>query len=451
MDSEAELSLVIKARNLASREVDRLHAAMRRFGGGVRFVGAALKTLLVGGILGLIAAGAALVATLIGSTKAAADEQVGINRLNAALKANVKGHQAQKKGIEAVIAQREKLAFSDDDLRDSLTLLVTKYGDIAKAEKIQAVAMDVSRLKGISLVDATNLVTKAMDGSTKIAKQLGIEIGKHTTKQEILTAIQKKAAGQAEKYGKSAVGAQEAFGIALQDVIEDIGTGLTPVMTFAFTWLRTEAIPAIRRAIGAISDWIDRNKPLIDGIKKIVGQIADRLKPVLGAIADFITKTVIPAVSTFVTWLWGNGKGPLPTAANAIANVIDKVVVPAFNAIIDVLKTVIGWIQTAIDWFSHLFDNMAEAEKHASQFNTGRGTGFGPPGKHGRGSERGGMVGTRGPELRLVGEKGPEMILDHGKTMDQGGVRIQGVSQRELMDMVERGLYFKLQRAGTGS
>jgi hypothetical protein len=48
----------------------------------------------------------------------------------------------------------------------------------------------------------------------------------------------------------------------------------------------------------------------------------------------------------------------------------------------------------------------------------------------------------------LVGEKGPEYIIPNNKLgTGGGGFTIQGVSEQQLVDMVDRGLYFKLRRA----
>jgi hypothetical protein len=50
-----------------------------------------------------------------------------------------------------------------------------------------------------------------------------------------------------------------------------------------------------------------------------------------------------------------------------------------------------------------------------------------------------------------VGEKGPEYITPNHKLGQMGGqgggFTIQGVSERQIIDMVDRGLYFRLQRA----
>jgi hypothetical protein len=74
-----------------------------------------------------------------------------------------------------------------------------------------------------------------------------------------------------------------------------------------------------------------------------------------------------------------------------------------------------------------------------------------------------GVTGFSGG-LAVVGERGPELVrlprgadvIPNGRSVpggggDGGGVRIAGVTEREILDMVDRGLYFRLRRAGTGA
>ena len=65
------------------------------------------------------------------------------------------------------------------------------------------------------------------------------------------------------------------------------------------------------------------------------------------------------------------------------------------------------------------------------------------------GHASGGWVGLHGPELGLLGEKGPEYIVPNHQLGKTGttGFTIAGISEREIVDMVDRGLYFKLRRA----
>lgn len=68
------------------------------------------------------------------------------------------------------------------------------------------------------------------------------------------------------------------------------------------------------------------------------------------------------------------------------------------------------------------------------------------------GHAAGGWAGLHGPELIMAGEKGPEYVRKAGTGTGDGdgaGVRIVGVTMDEIIDMVDRGLYFRLQRANT--
>lgn len=72
-----------------------------------------------------------------------------------------------------------------------------------------------------------------------------------------------------------------------------------------------------------------------------------------------------------------------------------------------------------------------------------------PPGVHATAKAEGGWVGLNGPELALMGERGPEYVRKAGTGTGDGarGVTIQGVTEKQIIDMVDRGLFFKLQRA----
>jgi hypothetical protein len=100
--------------------------------------------------VGVLSGGIEAFGNVLGSSvRAAAEEQVNIARLGAALKANVKDWNGNTDAIEAQIQQRELLGFSDDDLRDSLSRLVIRTHDVEKAFQDQSLAMDIARGRGI--------------------------------------------------------------------------------------------------------------------------------------------------------------------------------------------------------------------------------------------------------------------------------------------------------------
>jgi hypothetical protein len=102
--------------------------------------------------------------------------------------------------------------------------------------------------------------------------------------------------------------------------------------------------------------------------------------------------------------------------------------------IVNKLRAIISHIATATKAAIHLGDIRLP---DLSEFNL-------------PGHAAGGWVGTHGPELAWVGERGPEYIVPNGGgTGSSGGsgFTIQGVSEREIAEMVDRQLYFKLLRA----
>ena len=62
-----------------------------------------------------------------------------------------------------------------------------------------------------------------------------------------------------------------------------------------------------------------------------------------------------------------------------------------------------------------------------------------------RGAAGGGWVGVHGPEMKLVGERGPEYVIPNNQLGGGGGmgVTIQGVSAAQIADMVDRELYYR--------
>lgn len=464
MNSEAELTLILKARDLASRSVDRLHGSLGRASGGVKRLGGAFETLGKVGILGVITAIGAAIGFLGLATKAAADEQIGVTKLNTALKANIKGFNGNTDAIEAVIKKREDLAFSDDDLRASLASLVVKYHDVARAQRIQSVAMDVARLKGISLADATALVSKGMDGNAKVLKQLGIILPKTATEQDRLTAIQKKAAGQAAAYAKTAIGGQQAFQIAIQDVVEDIGAGLLPIMTQAFTWLRTQAIPAVRGIVGRIQAWMTANRPLIDQIRnvlvKVIGMAIEKIHGVVtwigklvGTIAGNkdamnVLRTIFAGIVEVVGLAWEAITRIITGIGNLVGAITsNKTAMKVFAQVFDIIAASIRAVVDALRW---IIDNIGRVVNALGQIKLPDITGITDLIPH---FAAGGRVPGPIGQPRLIvahGGENVERVGYGGDTSSQGsptGVTIVGVSESDILDMVERGLYFRLQLA----
>ena len=463
---------------------------------------------------GFAIAGAAAVAVggaMFAAAKAAAEEDASIARLNAALSANTKVTAEQQKAMDDAIEARQKLAFSDDALRDSMARLVPRTKDVGKAIELQAIAMDFARLRGVDLSTASDLVGKVFSGNTGILSRYGFTVDKNTTSTQALAMIQKAAAGQAEAYGNTTAGAMESIQISIDNIVEDIGRVVLPILSdvliffrdeimpkikefgIAFataftqaveklrpfiTTMMTQVLPAIIGVAGAIigtligafmevGKFIGDNTGLVFALigaytaftvavniaagvtrlaatamgifnavmamnpivlvvaaiaalvagfiiayntitpfRELVDKLFAAIKPVIKVVGDLVLMVGTNIVRAFsgafdivkklVEILWGDGKGPLKIALDAIGKVFEVLTTP--------IRVFIGIVQGAIDIVQRLI-NLANNLPFIGGFLPAQGT------RTTR--ERGRAVGgpVTGGQQYMVGERGPELFV----------------------------------------
>ena len=271
----------------ASSELDQLRDKFEKLqkGGAKGFAvtgGAVAAGVALGGLA--MAAGA-VIGVLGDAAQAAMDEEVSIQRLNTALTANVKGFNGNTDAIEKVLKARMKLGFSDDEQRESLALLVARTGNVTKALGIQQVAMDLARLKGIGLAEASKAIALGMAGSGRALKELGINVKDLSGETEILTAIQNKAAGQAKAYAETTSGQLLVSQVKVGEAMEKVGTVLLPPLTTA---MEAVAVGA-EVAAGAFDTVTSTLKPLGDilgWVGERVGGVSDTFDGTVGKVTD---------------------------------------------------------------------------------------------------------------------------------------------------------------------
>jgi hypothetical protein len=253
-----------------------------------------------------IAAGAAVAVggAMFAAARAAADEEASIARLDAALAANTKITEDQRKQMDAAIETRKNLAFSDDDLRDSLARLVPRTGDVTKAIELQGLATDFARLRNIDLKTATEVVGKVFSGNTGILSRYGITVDKGTTATEALALMQEQAAGSADAYANTTAGMMETIQNTLDDVVEDIGGVVLPILSEVLTFFRDEILPRIRdfgiAFANAFTQAVEFLRPFITtmvtqvlpAIINVAGAIIGKLVEAFKAIAKFVSENI---------------------------------------------------------------------------------------------------------------------------------------------------------------
>jgi hypothetical protein len=361
--ADKELTLILKARNLASREVDKLGNSLDRvqksrgFRSVIQGVGVGVGI----GAFNLLAGAIGGVTTVLGDAiEGAIQEEESIAKLSTSLRANVKDWDGNTAAIEAMLTARMKLGFSDDEQRDSLARIVVATNDVSRALDIQRTAMDLARLKGIDLATASDALIKIEGGQFRALKALGIELPKNATQTQALAAVQKAAQGQAESYAGTTRGKLLVAQVKVGEAMEKLGTAILPVVAEA-----------------------------------------------MGIVADA------------VAWLSG------------------------------VIGNLIGWVKSAIKW---LGDLAAEAGKLLPKLPEGVAGGKGGF-THVPHTASGGWVGLNGPEIRMLGEKGPEYVVPNHQLGKGGGTQtiylvIDGKTVAgAIVPAVSRQMYYEMQQA----
>jgi hypothetical protein len=346
-----------KGIGIAAREADGHLRVVQR---SAKATGTALKVgfgVAAGGVL--IGVGA-----LKKSVKAAEEAQASTARLKAQLKASGISYRAHAKEIDAVIQKHSKLAgIDDEDLQDAFTNLVRSTGSVKKAMHDMGLVTDLARAKHIDVTKAADLLGKVHAGNTGILKRYGIaldpvtkaqdrlkESNKHATVEQIKAAkatdkqaasqqaiaeLQKRFGGQAEAYGKTAAGAQERFGVALENVEEKIGAGLLPVLAKGANAVATflQQIESGKGAGGALAKGIST---AFTTIKTVIGTVVTAVKGYLAThradIANVIT--AFKRVAQFARQTWQETL--LPIVKRTVA-----AIGPIVRGLVDVIRGIV--------------------------------------------------------------------------------------------------------------
>ena len=149
---------------------DRASAGLKQIADNVQRVGASMDKSFVemakqakGLGIALSAVGGSITAVAGLAVKSSLEQQVGINRLDQAMKNVGESYAQHKASIEAVIdAQERKTNFSDEQQRDALQKLISIGGEWTGSLDALKIATDLAAGAGIDLNTAALAVGKAI-------------------------------------------------------------------------------------------------------------------------------------------------------------------------------------------------------------------------------------------------------------------------------------------------
>lgn len=239
--AQKDLLIVLKLKDEASKELTALQKKLESNTKIFKYMG-----------LGAMAAGGAIVAGLGAATKAAAAEQIGINRLQQQLKNVGVEYDRVRDSLEGVIsATQRKTGVADDQQRVALGNLVMATGDYNRALELLPLVLDLAAARQIDVSTAAELVGKVAGGNISILSRYGIQMKEGATAAEALALLQ-------EKVGGTAAATADPIKIleqSLDDLSETIGGALVGDMN-KFLGKATEIIKGVE-------NWIKENPELV--------------------------------------------------------------------------------------------------------------------------------------------------------------------------------------------
>jgi hypothetical protein len=321
------------------------------------------------------AAGAYAVKLAVDGVKAAIADEAAQNRLATTLRNVVGASNDQIKAVEQQILKTSLLTGkTDDELRPSLDRLVRSTNDVSEAQKLQALALDISAGSGKSLEAVSNALAKAHDGNFAALNKLGVSIDANIIKSKdfdaataaLASTFKDQASVQAETFqgkmdrlkvafdeGKETVGSFILDAItplvsgfvnkvipAIQEVAAEIGPKLTPVFKTLGDYFTTVLVPAFVTLYNFIKDYIVPILqvtliPIITALGKAWISIADALKDnadkleplrvAFFAFATFIRDTVAPIIGTFISGSISGIAGVITALIDVVAGVTSAV------------------------------------------------------------------------------------------------------------------------------
>jgi hypothetical protein len=305
--------------------------------------------------LAFAAAGAAAVAyagkLAIDGVKSAIADEAAQAKLANTLRNVTQATDAQIKSTEEFILQTSlATGVADDELRPSLDRLTRATKDVDKAQKLQALALDISAGSGKSLQAVTEALSKAQEGNLAGLSRLGVGI----TRAELATLsfddITAKLAGtfenQASKQADTFQGKLSRLQVAFDEGKETVGayilTAITPLVE-----------TLVQRVIPAIADFTNNLGEKLRPVIQFLTPITDGLRKAFNTVRDSLasnSEELRPLLNLF--------KAIAEFARDVLAPILAKTLGAAFKIIGTAISGLITGLASVVNFFNNLYNSI---------------------------------------------------------------------------------------------
>jgi hypothetical protein len=305
--------------------------------------------------LAFAAAGAAAVAyagkLAIDGVKSAIEDEAAQAKLANTLRNVTQATDAQIKSTEEFILQTSlATGVADDELRPSLDRLTRATKDVDKAQKLQALALDISAGSGKSLQAVTEALSKAQEGNLAGLSRLGVGIDKAELKTLSFDQITAKLAGtfenQASKQADTFQGKLSRLQVAFDEGKETVGSYILTAITPLVETLVQRVIPAIADFTNNLGEKL---RPVIEFLTPITNGLRNAFNTVRDSLASN-SEELKPLINLF--------KGIAEFAQDVLAPILSKTLGGAFQVIGKAISGLISGLASVVSFFDDLYNKI---------------------------------------------------------------------------------------------
>lgn len=220
----------------------------------------------------------AVVAVIGKSVQGAIEDEAAQASLARQIKASTAATDEQVASVEAYISSLgQSVAISDDKARPAFQKLIVATKDLAKAQDLLNIALDVSAATGSDLTSVSDALAKAFAGNMKplaaLSPELKSLIKEGASLDEILGVLETNFGGAAKAAGDTAAGGLTKLGIAFGETQEAIGTAFLPLFE--------KMLPVVQK----FAAWAEANPKLLAAVTAALGVMAIAILAVNAAMA----------------------------------------------------------------------------------------------------------------------------------------------------------------------
>lgn len=273
-------------------------------------------------VAGVAIAGMAAKLAIDGVKAAIADEKAQV-KLATTLKNTTNASAKQTKQVEKYIDKLQRASgVADDKLRPSLEKLLVATGKISKAQKLQALAMDIAAGTGKDLDSVSLALAKAYGGNIGALSRMGVVLDESIIKNKDFGAAQKELdklfGGQSAAAAETMEGKFKRFNIAIDEAKESIGVALMPTIEKMVDYLNSpKGQKVVTDFAEAFADAIQLMAKYLPGVVKEVSKLVGKVSK-QGLMAGLLSdpKVAVAAAAYGAGFIAG---GPAGGAVAAIA------------------------------------------------------------------------------------------------------------------------------------